>query len=83
MEILNQEGHNVTAAPTTGPNTAGAMARAQIAGGADLIVVAGGDGTINEAINGLMMRERSPALGIIPIGTTNVLSRDLSLASHL
>ncbi len=45
----------------------------------DVLVVAGGDGTINEAINGLMMRERSPALGIIPIGTTNVLSRDLRI----
>ena len=45
----------------------------------DVLVVAGGDGTINEAINGLMMRERSPALGIIPIGTTNVLSRELRI----
>jgi diacylglycerol kinase (ATP) len=45
----------------------------------DVVVVAGGDGTINEAINGLMAREQLPlpALGIIPIGTTNVLSRDL------
>jgi YegS/Rv2252/BmrU family lipid kinase len=47
----------------------------------DVLVVAGGDGTINEAINGLMARDRSsvPALGIIPIGTTNVLSRDLRI----
>ncbi|MFL5189938.1 MAG: diacylglycerol/lipid kinase family protein, partial [Microvirga sp.] len=39
------------------------------------------DGTINEAINGLMAREQLPlpALGIIPIGTTNVLSRDLRI----
>ncbi|MFL5191065.1 MAG: diacylglycerol/lipid kinase family protein, partial [Microvirga sp.] len=47
----------------------------------DVVVVAGGDGTINEAINGLMAREQLPlpALGIIPIGTTNVLSRDLQI----
>jgi diacylglycerol kinase (ATP) len=47
----------------------------------DVVVVAGGDGTINEAINGLMAREQLPlpALGIIPIGTTNVLSRDLRI----
>jgi diacylglycerol kinase (ATP) len=47
----------------------------------DVVAVAGGDGTINEAINGLMARERLPlpALGIIPIGTTNVLSRDLRI----
>ncbi|MBM6584182.1 diacylglycerol kinase family lipid kinase [Microvirga sp. BT689] len=47
----------------------------------DVLVVAGGDGTINEAINGLMAREQSPlpVLGIIPVGTTNVLSRDLRI----
>jgi diacylglycerol kinase (ATP) len=47
----------------------------------DAVVVAGGDGTINEAINGLMAREppHLPALGIIPVGTTNVLSRDLQI----
>ena len=54
VEILTQEGHTVTVAPTTGPNVAGAMARAQIAGGADLIVVAGGDGTINETAEGMI-----------------------------
>lgn len=47
----------------------------------DVVVVAGGDGTINEAINGLMARAQFPlpALGIIPVGTTNVLSRDLQI----
>ncbi len=54
VEILTQEGHTVTVAPTTGPNVAGAMARAQIAGGADLILVAGGDGTINETAEGMI-----------------------------
>ena len=44
----------MTAAPTTGPNMAGAMARAHIAGGADLIVVVGGDGTINETAEGMI-----------------------------
>ncbi len=48
----------------------------------DALVVAGGDGTINEAINGLLNCEKSvalPTLGLIPIGTTNVLARDLGL----
>jgi len=40
VEILKQEGHSVTVAPTTGPHMAGAMARAHIAGGADLNVLA-------------------------------------------
>ena len=41
----------------------------------DAIVVAGGDGTINEVINGL--GPTSPPLGIIPLGTANVLAREI------
>jgi diacylglycerol kinase family enzyme len=63
--------------PTTGPHTAGAIARDQIARGADLIVVAGGDGTINEAAEG--MAGRRVPLGILPFGTANVLATELKL----
>ena len=81
MEILEQQGHNVTVAPTAGPNMAGAMARAQIAGGADLIVVAGGDGTINEAAEGIIGTQ--VPLGILPAGTANVLATEMQLGGSL
>ena len=81
MEILEQQGHNVTVAPTTGPNMAGAIARAQIAGGADLIVVAGGDGTINEAAEGIIGTQ--VPLGILPAGTANVLATEMKLGGSL
>jgi diacylglycerol kinase (ATP) len=81
VEILKQQGHNVTAAPTTGPNMAGAMARAHIAAGADLIVVAGGDGTINEAAEGMIGSE--VPLGILPAGTANVLATEMKLGGKL
>ncbi len=68
-------------APTTGPNMAGAMARAQIAGGADLIVVAGGDGTINEAAEGIIGTQ--VPLGILPAGTANVLATEMKMGGSL
>ena len=55
------------------------LAQAAAAEGADLIVAAGGDGTINEVINGLMQVGSSGPLGIIPLGTGNDLARTLAL----
>lgn len=48
----------------------------------DLLVVAGGDGTINEVVNGLGKNEAGGAtlpLGIIPLGTANVLAIEIGL----
>jgi diacylglycerol kinase family enzyme len=80
-DILTKSGHNVTIAPTTGPATAGAIARAEIARGADLILAAGGDGTINEVAEG-MIHSHVP-LGVLPGGTANVLAMEMKLGSKL
>ena len=80
-DILTGNGHHVTVSPTTGPGTAGAIACAAIQNGADLIVAAGGDGTINEVAEGMV---HSPVpLAILPGGTANVLAMEMKLGSKL
>jgi len=37
--------------------------------GADRVIVAGGDGSVHEAVNGVLQADRTAALGVIPIGT--------------
>jgi diacylglycerol kinase family enzyme len=77
VDALRREGHNVTVAPTTGPGTAGAIARCHIDRGADLIVAAGGDGTINEIAEGMVHTD--VPLAILPAGTANVLAVETRL----
>jgi diacylglycerol kinase (ATP) len=67
--------------PTDAAGHASELARDAITAGADLILVLGGDGTINEAANG-MMHSHIP-LGILPGGTANVLANELGLGNRL
>jgi diacylglycerol kinase family enzyme/molybdopterin converting factor small subunit len=62
---------------TTGRGHAVELARQAAGDGCDMLVVFSGDGTVNEAINGLAGSD--VALGIIPGGATNVLARVLGL----
>ena len=62
------------------PGQAREAARSARAGGYDGVLVAGGDGTVNEAASGLLAAEGpSLPLGIIPLGTQNVLAQELGL----
>jgi len=81
VAILEKNGHLVTVAPTTGPGTAGEIARQHIAAGAGLIIAAGGDGTINEVVEG-MVHSNVP-LAILPAGTANVLAMEMKLGGRL
>ncbi len=81
MKVLEGDGHRVTVAPTEGPRTAGAIARRHIKQGADLIVAAGGDGTINEVAEG-MIHSQVP-LAVLPAGTANVMAMETRMALQL
>jgi diacylglycerol kinase family enzyme len=79
VEYTRKRGHAAT------------LARAAAESGVDLVVTLGGDGTVNEAVNGLMTAEaglaargtapafRLPALAVVPGGSTNVFARALGL----
>lgn len=45
----------------------------------DQVVVAGGDGTLSEAISGAIRLPQPPVIGYIPVGTTNDFSKNLNL----
>ncbi|RME92923.1 MAG: diacylglycerol kinase family lipid kinase [Verrucomicrobia bacterium] len=73
-------------APTTGPGTAPELARQAALDGAELVVAAGGDGTVSEVIRGLASDPALLArvrLAVIPLGTINVFARELRIPRNL
>ncbi len=76
-ERLRAGGVEVAVLPTNGPNDAARLAANAATSGTKDIIVSGGDGTINEALQGLV--GKSARLGIWASGTANVLARELQL----
>ncbi len=64
---------------TTYPGDARKLARAALADARDLIVAVGGDGTINEVVNGLAPDFGRARLGIVPLGTGNDFARTINV----
>ncbi|MGX6962566.1 diacylglycerol kinase [Vagococcus xieshaowenii] len=80
LMILEEAGYEASAYATTPePNSAETEARRAAIDGFDLVVAAGGDGTINQVINGIAPLEKRPRVGIIPGGTTNDYARALKI----
>jgi YegS/Rv2252/BmrU family lipid kinase len=84
-------GQNITIEQTTGPSSATSLTKEAIQQGFERIIAVGGDGTINEVVNGFFSSAEDtgrgtmptadalPSLGIIPFGTGSDLSRSLEL----
>jgi diacylglycerol kinase (ATP) len=80
LDILEGFGHETsTFATTAEENSAKNEARRAAEAGFDMIIAAGGDGTINEVVNGIAPLTNRPKLGIIPAGTTNDFARALKI----
>ena len=75
--ILKQDGINCELAPTTGRGSATELARQAVADGRQMVIVCGGDGTINEVVNGLAGSQVPMAL--LPAGTANILAKELGI----
>jgi len=71
--------HSVTVAETSRRGHATRLAQGAAAEGRDAVVVLGGDGTLNEAANGLA--GSSTALGVLPGGSTNVFARTIGMTN--
>lgn len=66
---------------TTAPGDAERLAREALEDGASQLVAAGGDGTLNEIVNGLAGDFGQAQLGLIPLGTGNDFSRSVGIPS--
>ena len=83
-EAISELSPRLRLCPTAGPGDARRLAAELAAAGAPIIVAAGGDGTINEVVNGL--HDAGPAcmttLGLLPAGTMNVFSVELGIPAR-
>ena len=78
--ILALDPERIVVRPTGGPGDAAALAAQAVEEGFSTIVAAGGDGTINEVVNGLA--GSTATLGLLPVGTMNVFASELGIPGN-
>jgi diacylglycerol kinase (ATP) len=79
--IFRNAGIETELQSTTAPGEATHLARNAVNQSRQLVIVCGGDGTVNEAVNGLACSQ--VPLAVLPAGTANVLAKELSLPWNL
>ncbi|GAA0136910.1 diacylglycerol kinase [Paenibacillus sp. YSY-4.3] len=79
LDRLDLAGIETSCHATTGEGDATREAAEAVRRGYDIIIAAGGDGTLNEVVNGMAGLENLPPLGIFPMGTTNDFARAMGI----
>ncbi|CAJ1004162.1 diacylglycerol kinase (ATP) [Brevibacillus aydinogluensis] len=83
LELLESAGYETSCYATKGEDDATEEAERAVKRGFDVIIAAGGDGTIYEVVNGMAGKPARPALGIIPCGTSNDFARALGIPKSI
>jgi lipid kinase YegS len=84
VEAVRADGHHVDVRVTWEAGDAGLFAAEAAKDGIDTVIAGGGDGTVNEVLNGLMQVDGgSTALGVIPLGTANDFARSAGIPLQL
>jgi diacylglycerol kinase (ATP) len=79
LEKLEKAGYETSCHATTCEGDAVEAAKYAVEHGFDLVIAAGGDGTLNEVVAGVSTFENRPKVGLIPMGTTNDFARALRI----
>lgn len=83
IDMFTKAGYEVTARPTQERLDACAAAKYACQQEFDLIVCSGGDGTLNEVIQGVMKSDEKLPIGYIPTGSTNDFARALDIPKNI
>ncbi len=83
IDEFTKAGYEVTARPTQARMDACEAALYACENGYDLVVCSGGDGTLNEVIQGIMMADRKVPIGYIPSGSTNDFARGIGIPTDI
>ncbi|MFQ5945051.1 MAG: diacylglycerol/lipid kinase family protein [Anaerolineae bacterium] len=81
LPVLSRAGWDVTLEETEGPGEALEMSRGAAARGYEAVVAAGGDGTLNEVLNGIVGSDL--LLGVLPLGVGNVWAREIGVPAAM